>query len=57
VTMKSWWDKPEVQDEYERRYRQLIIEPAVRPEPTKDNPALWDIKPEAFIPRKNEKPN
>lgn len=57
--MKNWWDRPEVQDEYERRYRQLIIEPAVRPEPTpQDNPALWDTTPEAFKPKpKKEKPN
>jgi len=56
--MKNWWDKPEARDEYERRYRQLIIEPAVRPEPTKDNPALWDTDPEAFKPKpREEKPN
>ena len=57
--MKNWWDRPEVQDEYERRYRQLIIEPAVRPEPApQDNPALWEIDPEAFKRKpKKEKPN
>ena len=48
--MKNWWDRPEVQDEYEHRYRQLIIVPVVRPEPEK-NPALWDIDPEAFNPK------
>lgn len=52
--MKNWWDRPEVQDEYERRYRQLIIEPAVQPKLTKDNPALWNIVPEAFKPQKKK---
>jgi hypothetical protein len=54
--MTNWWDKPEVHDEYERRYRQLNIVPV--PEPTEENPALWDIDLEAFNPqRKKGDPN
>jgi hypothetical protein len=50
--MTNWWDKPEIHDEYERRYRQLIIVPAVRPEPELPPPCQLD--PEAFIPKREK---